>query len=90
MPQGEFLLKLGLAARRERLLQRATPTQAEAIASGAARLVDPRQMGVLFKALALRAPGFHRRRLSVISISPYLEPTGHGDTRQGYVLRLDP
>jgi NADH dehydrogenase [ubiquinone] 1 alpha subcomplex assembly factor 7 len=53
MPQGEFLLKLGLAARRERLLQRATPTQAEAIASGAARLVDPRQMGVLFKALVL-------------------------------------
>jgi SAM-dependent MidA family methyltransferase len=36
MPQGEFLLKLGLAARRERLLQRARPTQAEDIASGAA------------------------------------------------------
>jgi SAM-dependent MidA family methyltransferase len=57
MPQGEFLLKLGLAARRERLLQRATPAQAEAIASGAARLVDPRQMGVLFKALALTSAG---------------------------------
>ena len=57
MPQGEFLLKLGLAARRERLLQRATPTQAEDIASGAARLVDPRQMGVLFKALALASAG---------------------------------
>ena len=57
MPQGEFLLKLGLAGRRERLLQRATPTQAEAIASGAARLVDPRQMGVLFKALALTSAG---------------------------------
>jgi NADH dehydrogenase [ubiquinone] 1 alpha subcomplex assembly factor 7 len=57
MPQGEFLLKLGLAARRERLLQRATPTQAEAIASGAARLVDPRQMGVLFEALALTSAG---------------------------------
>ena len=57
MPQGEFLLKLGLAARRERLLQRATPTQAEDIASGAARLVDPRQMGVLFKALALTSAG---------------------------------
>jgi SAM-dependent MidA family methyltransferase len=53
MPQGEFLLKLGLATRRERLLQRATPAQAEAIATGTARLVDPRQMGVLFKALAL-------------------------------------
>jgi len=57
MPQGEFLLKLGLAGRRKRLLQRATPTQAEAIASGAARLVDPRQMGVLFKALALTSAG---------------------------------
>jgi NADH dehydrogenase [ubiquinone] 1 alpha subcomplex assembly factor 7 len=57
MPQGEFLLKLGLGERRERLLQRATPTQAEAIASGAARLVDPRQMGVLFKALALTSAG---------------------------------
>jgi NADH dehydrogenase [ubiquinone] 1 alpha subcomplex assembly factor 7 len=53
MPQGEFLLKLGLGERRNRLLQRATPTQAEAIASGASRLVDPKQMGILFKALAL-------------------------------------
>jgi len=53
MLQGEFLLKLGLGERRERLLKRATPAQAEAIATGTARLVDPRQMGVLFKALAL-------------------------------------
>jgi NADH dehydrogenase [ubiquinone] 1 alpha subcomplex assembly factor 7 len=53
VPQGEFLLKLGLGERRERLLQRATPAQASAIASGAFRLVDPMQMGMLFKALAL-------------------------------------
>ena len=53
VPQGEFLLKLGLGERRNRLLQRATPAQAEAIASGASRLVDPKQMGILFKALAL-------------------------------------
>ena len=53
MPQGEFLLKLGLGERRNRLLQRATPAQAEAIASGASRLVDPKQMGILFKVLAL-------------------------------------
>jgi NADH dehydrogenase [ubiquinone] 1 alpha subcomplex assembly factor 7 len=53
MAQGEFLLKLGLGERRNRLLQRATPVQAEAIASGASRLVDPKQMGVLFKVLAL-------------------------------------
>ena len=57
MPQGEFLLKLGLGERREYLLRRATPAQAEAITSGAARLVDPRQMGVLFKALALTSAG---------------------------------
>jgi SAM-dependent MidA family methyltransferase len=57
MPQGEFLLKLGLGERRERLIQRASPAQAEAITSGAARLVDPRQMGMLFKALALTSPG---------------------------------
>ena len=53
MPQGEFLLKLGLGERRNRLLKRATPAQAEAIASGASRLIDPKQMGILFKALAL-------------------------------------
>lgn len=47
VPQGEFLLKLGLGERRNRLLQRATPAQAEAIASGASRLVDPKQMGIL-------------------------------------------
>lgn len=57
MPQGEFLLKLGLGERRESLLRRATQAQAEAITSAAARLVDPRQMGVLFKALALTNAG---------------------------------
>jgi NADH dehydrogenase [ubiquinone] 1 alpha subcomplex assembly factor 7 len=53
VPQGEFLLKLGLGERRNRLLQRATPAQAEAIASGASRLVDPAEMGTVFKALVL-------------------------------------
>jgi SAM-dependent MidA family methyltransferase len=57
MPQGEFLLKLGLGERREHLLRHAASAQAESIASGASRLVDPRQMGVLFKALALQSPG---------------------------------
>jgi NADH dehydrogenase [ubiquinone] 1 alpha subcomplex assembly factor 7 len=57
MAQGEFLLKLGLGERRNRLLQRATPAQAEAIASGASRLVDPKQMGVLFRVLALTNAG---------------------------------
>jgi SAM-dependent MidA family methyltransferase len=57
MPQGAFLLKLGLEARRDRLLAGATPAQRDSILSGAARLTDPRQMGALFKALALTRDG---------------------------------
>jgi NADH dehydrogenase [ubiquinone] 1 alpha subcomplex assembly factor 7 len=57
MPQGEFLLKLGLGERRERLMQKATASQKQAIASGALRLADPAQMGVLFKALAIASGG---------------------------------
>ena len=53
LPQGEFLLKLGLGERRDRLLQCATPAQASSIVSGATRLVDAMQMGMLFKVLAL-------------------------------------
>ncbi len=57
VPQGAFLLALGLEARRDRLLTRATEAQAEAILTGAARLVDPRQMGLLFKVLAVTSAG---------------------------------
>lgn len=57
MPQGEFLLKLGLETRRDRLLANAVPAQRDAILSGAARLIDPPQMGVLFKALAVTNDG---------------------------------
>ena len=57
MAQGAFLLKLGLATRCDRLLRSATPGQKEAILSGAARLADPRQMGALFKMLALQSSG---------------------------------
>lgn len=57
MPQGEFLLKLGLGTRRDQLLQTARANQRDAIASGAARLVDPHKMGVLFKVLALTGGG---------------------------------
>jgi len=57
MPQGQFLLKLGLAARCERLAQDATDDQKAALYSGAARLADPRQMGTLFKVLDLQASG---------------------------------
>ncbi|HSD91416.1 MAG TPA: SAM-dependent methyltransferase [Methyloceanibacter sp.] len=57
MPQGEFLLKLGLAARAERLTRNAASEKRQAILSGAARLTDPRQMGVLFKVLVLQSSG---------------------------------
>jgi len=57
MPQGEFLLKLGLAARCDRLIQSATQEQKAAIVSGAARLADPSQMGLLFKVLMLQSSG---------------------------------
>jgi NADH dehydrogenase [ubiquinone] 1 alpha subcomplex assembly factor 7 len=57
MPQGALLLKLGLEARRDRLLAGATPAQRDLILSGAARLTDPHQMGALFKALVLTSDG---------------------------------
>jgi NADH dehydrogenase [ubiquinone] 1 alpha subcomplex assembly factor 7 len=57
VPQGAFLLSLGLETRRDRLLQSATQGQAEAILSGATRLADPRQMGLLFKALSVTSAG---------------------------------
>jgi len=60
---GQFLGELGIGARAERLAA-ANPGEAEAIGAALARLVDPGQMGTLFKALALvsrnapRPPGF--------------------------------
>lgn len=57
MPQGEFLLRLGLESRLQRLCLNAHPEEKDMLISGAARLADPRQMGVLFKALALQSSG---------------------------------
>jgi SAM-dependent MidA family methyltransferase len=57
MPQGEFLLKLGLELRLGALLRHATPQQSVALRSGAMRLADPRQMGALFKALVVQSGG---------------------------------
>ncbi len=45
MPQGEFLLKLGLEARRDRLCETASPEQRQEIASGADRLAIPNRWG---------------------------------------------
>jgi NADH dehydrogenase [ubiquinone] 1 alpha subcomplex assembly factor 7 len=57
MQQGEFLLRLGLEARLARLSRDATPAEKESLLSGAARLTNPRQMGALFKVLALQSSG---------------------------------
>jgi NADH dehydrogenase [ubiquinone] 1 alpha subcomplex assembly factor 7 len=56
IPQMVLLSRLGIAARAETLLAKATPPQAEAIRSAAHRLVHPREMGEIFKALALIHP----------------------------------
>ncbi len=55
-PQGAFLTALGLAERRAALLKQATSSQARDIESACRRLIDPAEMGTLFKALALTGP----------------------------------
>ncbi|HEX4181036.1 MAG TPA: SAM-dependent methyltransferase [Caulobacteraceae bacterium] len=54
--QGEFLRRLGVEVR-ARALARAKPERADAIARQLARLIDADQMGELFKAACLFAPG---------------------------------
>jgi len=58
MPQGRFLLQLGLEARCQTLMRTATAQQRQTIMSGARRLVDPTQMGELFKVMAVTV-GLH-------------------------------
>ncbi len=53
MPMGEWLLRLGFLVRAGRLQAEAPAAEQNAIAAGAARLVSPDQMGVLFKVLIL-------------------------------------
>jgi NADH dehydrogenase [ubiquinone] 1 alpha subcomplex assembly factor 7 len=55
--QRDFLLALGIVAREAALAKNATPEQREAIRSGVKRLIDPAQMGSLFKVLALTQKG---------------------------------
>jgi NADH dehydrogenase [ubiquinone] 1 alpha subcomplex assembly factor 7 len=56
-PQGRFLTALGAATRLEGLGIRATAAQRAALDSGVRRLIDPAQMGNLFKVLAMTSPG---------------------------------
>lgn len=57
IPQGAFLLQLGLEARRNRLSEGATEEQRQALITETSRLVDPSAMGLLFKALAITNRG---------------------------------
>jgi NADH dehydrogenase [ubiquinone] 1 alpha subcomplex assembly factor 7 len=57
VPQGEFLAALGAGARLATLCAAASPDQREMLALGLRRLIDPREMGTLFKAMALVSPG---------------------------------
>jgi len=56
-PQGDFLKALGAEPRLAALVRRATPEQRAALESGLRRLIDPTEMGTLFKALAVTSPG---------------------------------
>ena len=56
LPQGEFLRRLGLDQRAE-ALARARPDRADAIKAQRDRLAEPDQMGELFKACVVHAPG---------------------------------
>lgn len=51
--QGPFLLSLGAEARLKSLQQNATAPQAETLRAGLERLTDPKEMGSLFKVMAL-------------------------------------
>jgi NADH dehydrogenase [ubiquinone] 1 alpha subcomplex assembly factor 7 len=53
MPMGEWLLRLGLETRVNQLMRRASSEEAAEIRSRVSRLVDPAQMGALFKVLVL-------------------------------------
>jgi len=57
MNQSAFLVSLGIEAREAALLKYATPAQQSAIRSGCRRLIEPAQMGSLFKVLAVTQQG---------------------------------
>jgi len=57
VPQGRFLAALGAEARLRMLSERAGAEQRALLESGLRRLIDPGEMGTLFKAIALASPG---------------------------------
>lgn len=54
--QGRFLSGLGIEARAKLLMRKATPTQALELSRGVHRLINPSEMGTLFKVIALTDP----------------------------------
>jgi NADH dehydrogenase [ubiquinone] 1 alpha subcomplex assembly factor 7 len=75
--QGHFLATLGAELRLAALSARATASQRLALASGVGRLLDPAEMGELFKVLALISPGlsppvgFDRRGQEIRGLAAY-------------------
>jgi len=61
--QGKFLVRLGAEIRTEKLLQGADEEQGMQLISGVKRLIDPAQMGELFKVMAICA-------------DPHIKPAG--------------
>ena len=57
VPQRDFLTALGAELRLAMLLKRAAPGQGATLRSGLRRLIDPAEMGTLFKVLAATSPG---------------------------------
>jgi len=57
VPQGRFLAALGADARLQALSARAGAEQRALLESGLRRLIDPDEMGTLFKAMAVTSPG---------------------------------
>jgi NADH dehydrogenase [ubiquinone] 1 alpha subcomplex assembly factor 7 len=57
VPQASFLRSLGAETRLAALLRRAALEQRMTLETGLRRLLDPAEMGTLFKALALTSPG---------------------------------
>lgn len=57
VPQGRFLAALGAEERLSGLSERAGPEQRVLLESGLRRLIDPAEMGTLFKTMAVTSPG---------------------------------
>jgi NADH dehydrogenase [ubiquinone] 1 alpha subcomplex assembly factor 7 len=57
MAQGNFLRALGAELRLAKLLRHAAPGQRAGLETGLRRLIDPAEMGTLFKVLAMTSPG---------------------------------